>query len=318
MEITLHPFTPNNQFAWDTFVDKARNGTFLFKRNYMDYHSNRFQDASLLFMRGGKLIAVFPANFETESKYIWSHQGLTYGGLLLSLKCTMHDTAECFKLMHNYYKNQGARHLIYKPVPSIYHTYPAEEPLYALYREGATLISRGISSCISLKNCIPLTESRKSGLRKALKIHLKVRQSNHIEDYRKFYQVLDNCLLREHGTHPVHTLNEIMLLTNRFPDNIKLFLAVDAEDNVLAGIWVFICGKVVHTQYMAASYEGKKNGALDLVVVELINYIQQDYEYLDFGISTENGGAILNEGLIFQKEGFGGRGICYDAWKMEL
>jgi hypothetical protein len=36
----------------------------------------------------------------------------------------------------------------------------------------------------------------------------------------------------------------------------------------------------------------------------------------DFGISTENSGFFLNEGLLFQKESFGGRAIVYETYKL--
>ena len=41
-------------------------------------------------------------------------------------------------------------------------------------------------------------------------------------------------------------------------------------------------------------------------------------EDFDFGVSTEQRGSYLNEGLIFQKEGFGGRAICYDTYAIDL
>ena len=38
----------------------------------------------------------------------------------------------------------------------------------------------------------------------------------------------------------------------------------------------------------------------------------------DFGISTEQGGRYLNEGLIFQKEGFGARTVVYDTYELNI
>ena len=37
-------YTPEYRQQWDAYVAKARNATFLFYRNYMDYHSDRFKD----------------------------------------------------------------------------------------------------------------------------------------------------------------------------------------------------------------------------------------------------------------------------------
>ena len=318
MDISVHPYTHQEQQRWDQFVEKARNSTFLLKRPYMDYHADRFHDTSLVFERGNKIVAVLPANYDHSSKTVWTHQGLTYGGLILSEKCNIKEAMECFDLLMQHYKALGAEQLIYKPLPYIYHNYPTEEPLYALFRHQATLISRGISSCIDLKHRLPIAESRKSGTRKAERFDIKVYEGKDENDIYRFHKVLSQCLMEGHNTKPVHSPEEMCLLQKRFPDNIRLVLAEETPGAAVAGGWVFDCGNVVHTQYLAASRDGKKKGALDKIIASLIDSAAKDHRYFDFGISTEQGGTILNEGLIFQKEGFGGRGVCYDAWLVKL
>ena len=61
-----------------------------------------------------------------------------------------------------------------------------------------------------------------------------------------------------------------------------------------------------------------KCGALDLLFHQLIYDRYAQKRYFDFGISTEHGGQMLNEGLLFQKEGFGGRAVVYDTYEMEV
>src|SRR2546423_15660713 len=65
--------------AWDEFVAKAKNSTFLFRRDYMEYHADSFSDHSLMLYEGSKLVAVLPANLYGDGTLV-SHQGLTYGG----------------------------------------------------------------------------------------------------------------------------------------------------------------------------------------------------------------------------------------------
>lgn len=89
-------------------------------------------------------------------------------------------------------------------------------------------------------------------------------------------------------------------------------------DVPLGGSLLYITKQVVHTQYISASVEGKELGALDLLFDYLINKEYTSYPYFDFGQSTESMGTVLNESLIFQKEGFGGRGMCYDIYEYEL
>ena len=127
---------------------------------------------------------------------------------------------------------------------------------------------------------------------------------------------LDNNLENKYGVAPVHTCGELELLAGRFPENIKLYMAYLGEE-ALGGTVTYINKQTVHTQYISASPKGKSLGALDLLFSELINNVFTDYTYFDFGKSTEREGTYLNENLIFQKEGFGGRGVCYDTYEWE-
>lgn len=305
-------YTTQDAEAWNAFIASSKNGTFLLDRHFMDYHSSRFCDASLLWKEKGKIIAVLPANYDEASRTLYSHQGLTYGGLIMSKKIAGKQVMDIFDTLIDYCKNElKAEHIIYKPIPYIYNKYVSEEDLYALFRHGARLASRGLSSCIDLQNRIPFTESRKSGLRKATDI--TIRETDEVES---FWHILHEVLTTLHNTSPVHSPDEIRLLMNRFPQRVKLYGAYSPEGTLLAGSLVFDCDEVVHTQYMAASLEGKERGALDRLISTLITDTYRDRHYLDFGISTEQGGTILNEGLLFQKEGFGGRGVCYDSYEL--
>lgn len=300
--------------TWNKFIASSKNGTFLLNRNFMDYHAARFTDSSLLFFENKRLVAVLPANFDEESKTVYSHQGLTYGGLIMSHKLTTRGVMQAFDQMLAFMREElGAKRFIYKPIPYIYNRYASEEDLYALFRHDAKLVSRGLSTCIELEHRLPITESRKSGLRKATNIH--VEETDKVQD---FWNILNNVLTTQHNVRPVHSVDEIELLMSRFPNRIKLYGAFDEEMKMLAGSLVFNCGNVIHTQYLAATNEGKSTGALDKLVCTLISDIYRDERYFDFGISTEQQGHILNEGLIFQKEGFGGRGICYDSYEITL
>ena len=68
-------YTPDQKQAWNDFVSRSKNGTFLLDRNYMDYHADRFTDHSLMVYRRDKLYALLPGNIAGDTFY--SHQGLT-------------------------------------------------------------------------------------------------------------------------------------------------------------------------------------------------------------------------------------------------
>lgn len=298
---------------WNSFVSKARNATFLFDRNYMDYHADRFDDNSFMFYHKGKLKAVLPANVAGNTLY--SHQGLTYGGLLLDKKATIEDVLECFDSLNSWLRENGISKVVYKALPWIYQQYPSEEDLYALtWKCKAQLISRDISSSIVIDNKLKFAESRKSGIRKALSLNIEVGESNDVDG---FWHVLEDNLGNRYNAKPVHTSSEMKLLMSRFPNNIRLYVA-KMNGEIVGGTLIYVTPQVVHTQYISASVEGKKHGALDLLFDYIINKVYANCRYFDFGKSTEQGGAYLNEPLIFQKEGFGGRGICYDWYQWEL
>lgn len=298
---------------WNSFVSKARNATFLFDRNYMDYHADRFDDNSFMFYHKGKLKAVLPANVAGDTLY--SHQGLTYGGLLLDKKATVEDVLECFDSLNSWLRENGISKVVYKALPWIYQQYPSEEDLYALtWKCKAQLISRDISSSIVVDNKLKFAESRKSGIRKALLLNIEVGESNDVDG---FWHVLEDNLGNRYNAKPVHTSSEMKLLMSRFPNNIKLYVA-KMNGEIVGGTLIYVTPQVVHTQYISASVEGKKHGALDLLFDYIINKVYANCRYFDFGKSTEQGGAYLNEPLIFQKEGFGGRGVCYDWYQWEL
>jgi lipid II:glycine glycyltransferase (peptidoglycan interpeptide bridge formation enzyme) len=105
---------------------------------------------------------------------------------------------------------------------------------------------------------------------------------------------------------------------DRFPQNIKLYVTKNSDNKVIAGTLLFITDMVIHSQYIASSDEGREKGALDMLFNYLIKENNGTHKYFDFGISSIEGGNILNEGLIFQKEGFGGRGVCYDKYEIKI
>ena len=99
-DIHIVRYNVSNYRAWNQFVAKAKNATFLFQRDFMDYHNNRFQDFSLLVYKKNKLIAVLPAN--ALGNEIYSHQGLTYGGLILQKEIKFEKVLAIFEELLKY------------------------------------------------------------------------------------------------------------------------------------------------------------------------------------------------------------------------
>ena len=311
-EYRIERYTADKEAEWDNIVNASRNGTFLHMRGYMDYHAHRFADHSLMFYRGAELIAILPAHIKDDT--FCSHNGLTYGGLLLTNSETTDAVLSLFNILQNYLlENTSATSIIYKPTPHIYHRYPCEEDLYAMFRHGATLTERKVSSAIPLKNPLPISGRRK--LTGSVKNRLCIVEE---DDFTTFWSILDDRLQSKYNTLPVHSIEEIKLLKSRFPENIKLFCVADNNGNTLGGVVLFITDNVVHMQYSATTAEGRRLSALDFLYEELINNRFAGKEYFDFGISVEDGGRYLNTGLIAYKERMGGRAVVYDTYTIDL
>ena len=305
-------YTPDQKQAWNDFVSRSKNGTFLLDRNYMDYHADRFTDHSLMVYRRDKLYALLPGNIAGDTFY--SHQGLTYGGLIMSDRTAAADVVQLFRLLNDRFRREGIRKVIYKPTPWIYHRQPSEEDLYAVVEVCGATVSRGLSSTISREHQNKWYRIRECGARHAKQLGLTVEET---EDYKPFWQVLSNNLRERYGLNPVHTVDEIEMLHRRMPDHIRL-MVVKEGDETIGGTVLYVSDRVVHSQYIAASPKGKQVHALDLLFDVVIRKALASHPYFDFGISTEKRGTYLNEHLIYQKEGFGGRGVCYDWYEWTL
>ena len=313
MMISIKIYQSEDKEIWDSFVNKSKNATFLFYRDYMDYHADRFQDYSLMIFKKDVLVALFPANIKDE--IIYSHQGLTYGGLLLSAQSTTTEVLEIFEQICLHIKALNIKKIIYKCVPHIYSKYPAQEDLYALFRLNAQRIACHISSTIVQANPIAFIESRKSGVRKAKRNELSIIKD---DKFDSFWKILNDNLREKYDTKPVHSIDEITLLRNKFPQNIEHYLVVDKDKKPVAGTVMYLSDKVAHVQYISSTIEGRNVGALDFLFDHLINDVYKTKIYFDFGQSTEEMGNYLNNSLIFQKEGFGGRGVVYEVYEIIL
>lgn len=307
-------YTADKADEWNDFIAQSKQGTFLHNRCYMDYHADRFSDCSLLCYHHNQLVALLPGNEEDGNCYC-SHRGLTYGGLITRERMTAVCVRQFFQELNEWLYGRGLRDVIYKAIPHIYHRLPAEEDLYALFSVcHASLVSRNISSVIDLNNRLDWRRDRRGGVNRSRREGVVVQES---DDFAPFWEVLSYNLKDKYGVNPVHTLQEMELLKSRFPQQIRLFTACKGGDT-LGGVVVYQMPEVAHIQYISANTEGKRLRVVDAIFDYLLNESAWSCRYFDFGTSNENAGYTLVESLIYQKEGFGGRAICYDTYKWSL
>lgn len=315
--IEIKPYRKELKQEWDEFVKVSKNGTFLFFRDYMDYHSDRFLDCSVMIYHKAKLIALMPLAVKQgeATTTVTSHPGLTYGGLIMGKECTAVKVCEIFEQLMTYLRNQGYKELIYKAVPRIYHKYPAEEDIYALYTVcKAQFFDRDISSTIEIQNKYSWRKGKRANMIAARREGVIVKDST---DFSCYWAILEECLKTKYLSKPVHSLEEIELLHSRFPQNIRLLVA-EKDGKVLGGTVLYLTDTCVHTQYFCFSKEGERYHCNEL----MIGYILDNFaykRYFDYGTSSKEDERLgLNESLMSSKEGYGCRGVMYDIYSVKL
>jgi len=311
----IRKYTNEDFDLWNEFIAKAKNSTFLFDRNFMEYHSDRFEDFSLLIFEETKLVAVFPAN--KINNELHSHQGLTYGGIIIDKTMKLDDFIELFQTFCKFLKPDFKK-VFFKEIPKIYNRCFSDELLYVLFLNDAKLIRRDTLSVIDYQSDFQISATQKYKIRKSQKYPLEIKQNS---DFSSFWnQLLIPNLYEKHNTNPVHSLEEITLLKNRFPENIKQF-NVYFEQKIIAGTTIFETQNVAHLQYIASISDNQlknKIRPLEYLFDFLIKKYSTEKKYFDFGISNENQGKILNKGLLSWKESFGARTVTQDFYELSL
>lgn len=311
VDYTVVKYSNQNYNEWNDFLLQAKNATFLFHRDFMEYHQDRFEDYSLLIYNKNKLIAILPANKIDD--VVYSHKGLTYGGLVLANKSTFQSAKESIFVILKYLSGRGIETLYLKQLPKIYHLKPSDEFDYLAFILNVEVYRKDVSMCIELNNGVEFSTLRKRQIKLATKNNLHVKLETDMSSF--WNELLIPNLKTKHRTVPTHSLNDITTLREKFPNNIKQF-NVYQDEELLAGCTVFETETVAHLQYISTK-KVKSVGALDY----LINYLMSDYykekKYFDFGISNENEGRSINEGLLNWKQSFGASAIVHDFYKIE-
>ncbi len=309
---TVERYAPDRQIEWDAFVRFAKNATFLFERDYMGYHADRFVDYSLMIYHGKKLMALLPGNLNSDGHLV-SHGGLTYGGLILSKSVSLLKMMASFHAGLRYLYEQGIARLYYAQIPSFYCTISNEDLAFVLYLLQAKIIQRDISVVVNQTSRIPFRKGRKSEISKAQRFGVRLTEEFSFTPF--WEKVLIPRLARRYGVSPVHTVEEMTLLASKFPENIKQFSAYFGGQ-IVAGTTIYEMPRVAHTQYIGVSALGMRTGALDYLMKWLIDERYEHKHYFDFGSCKKGDRRTLNYGLLNWKEGFGGRCYLHDIYEI--
>lgn len=317
MSLTVRSYSENDEKQWDDFCAESLQATLLHTRRFISYHKNKFKDASLIILDGNKWLGLFPAALSrSDDKLVVSHPGLTYGGVLHKGILCGDRMIEALTSIKHHYASLGLVKLLYKTVPIFYHQAPAQDDLYALFRLSAKRIRCDLTSTIDLQYRLPVSERRRRSLKKATNAGVEIVEG---EQYLPvLWDVILNNLQRKHGVEPVHKLSEIQHLAKLFPKNIYCVCG-KVNGKVESGTLLFITPTAYHAQYIASSEKGYDVSALDAIFEYCIKTSQKSgVRWFDFGISTEESGMTLNEGLHRFKSEFGAGTVLHEFFELDL
>ena len=308
------PYSSEQEQRWDHFVmEDSMNGTFLQTRKFLNYHpEGRFTDASFLVEKSGIIVAVVPG-CNVDGKFI-SHQGSTFGGPVISKDFySGHKILGIIKAIDNYV-TQNFKSVKFKPTSPIFASVPTDLVDYALEQTGYSRHTE--LSCYTpiVNNVDPLENCKREcrhNFRQAEKLNLRygeIPDSN----MEHFYELLKLSKAR-HNTKPVHSLDELYDLKKRFPEEILFRGVWQKNQNVqdetyLSGMMIFYFkqAKTFHFQYLGPDDSMRDtNATTALFIYAMREAAQKGCDKFSWGISTEDGGAYLNENLYRFKEAFG-------------
>lgn len=281
---------------WDAFISHAEVNSFLFYRDFMEYHNTRFEDYSLMIFQNHKLVAVIPANIDPKGCF-HSHEGLSYGGVLFKKYAYFKTRLGVYTSIFNFLFDAGIGDVFIKSIPRCY-GFESSDHLFFKWLS-TSLIRTEIYSYIPVGTYVKPNRGRLESVKKGFDLNLKLKEA---ENFTPFWnQILIPNLKNRYLVNPVHTVEEIKKLHNLFPDKIKLF-EVYQDNRLRAGVVLFIHDKTVHTQYIASDID-RDDGSLDYLIDQVIKKYNSTKTF-SFGTSSESHGELLNSGLLYWKESF--------------
>ncbi|MGV9003601.1 GNAT family N-acetyltransferase [Flavobacterium sp.] len=309
---TVRTYNSDDFALWNDFIHSAKNATFLFHRDFMEYHSDRFLDYSLMIFYGEDLVSILPANRVEDM--VFSHQGLTYGGFVFQSAIKLGQVLNIVKDALSYLSKNEIKTLTLKLLPNIYNAFFSDEIEYAMFLTDAKLFRRDCLSVLDLTKDFTISKTRRESINRGKKKELEIREE---PIFKLFWdEILIPNLDKKHKAKPVHSAEEMVLLHRKFPNNIRHF-NVYHNDKIVAGTTIFVTDTVAHPQYISGNSQKNELGSIDYLYHHLIAEVFKDKHYFDFGPSHENNGKQINQGILFWKESFGAKTIVQDWYEVE-
>ena len=314
MKYIIKKYSQDDYSIWNDFVAQSKNATFLFHRDFMEYHKDRFDDFSLLIFEDEKLRAILPANKKENA--IYSHQGLTYGGLVYLPKLKAEKVESILDEILLFLKENKFETFYYKPIPNFYFSEGNAAMDFFLLKRGAILERKEMNLAVNLQAPLKISKSKMKHFRRIENLDLDIFEEENFDPF--WEKILEPRLAEKFNVKPVHSKEEIAFLKSKFPKNIRQYSAY-RNDEIIAGITIFETKNVVKSQYGATSKVGEEFRALDFLFINLIHkYKRKGKHFFDMGIVGEENELGYNQGLLAQKEELGCSVYNQDFYKIEI
>ena len=314
-QIKYSIFSQNVSDEWDEFVLSTSGGTLHSRREFLNYHKEKFEDLSFIFTLDNEIVAVLAAAVLNDK--LVSHPGASYGGLIYKQNLKLEQIIEIKKIIFEQSINRNIKKLEFRFPYSIISKNYFDKFKYTI-SSNTHKVYREISQFIDLDN---LDKNQYSTnfvriLKKNKNIHTKL--STNKDDISSFYKILEKNLLR-HDTKPTHTLEELVYLIENL-DNCKLFLTIDEKDIIVSGTFVIELTKnTAHTFYLCSDYRFINKSPLVSTIDFVAKYYKKSgFNHLNLGISSENRGESINLNLNMFKEKFNSYGTVRETFNVNV
>ncbi len=314
---------------WDQFIlSDLTSGEFINTRLYLSYHpEGRFRDFSCAVIDKGsrEILCVFPATEDPLNPgTLYSHMGTSFAGPIIRISSKVTDLVRYLELVSSCYKAKGFRHVVsrIKPLKFWPENSCCEDLNWVFCYLGYVLSGYSLGNVISFEpsrvagidECF--SSKRRNQYKKSLKRGFLFREESLPSEVS--WISLTGNLKNKFSSHPTHSLEEIISLKARFPQNIRFFY-VYSEGVYASMAVVYLFKKIFHTQYLDLDYRFSSEGAHQFLVASLIQRaLDEGFSGFSFGLSTEKGGKVLNEGLYSYKRQYGGSGSIFPEYSLAL
>ena len=305
---------------WERFISESNNGTLFSRPRFYRHHDELVPVRFIGCFEGEDLVAGLVGAFNEEATEFTSPVKASYGGLMLPL-ASFSDTETALTVLMEYFRTIDVRKVQFTFPPLPYQRQLRQDLDFLLKYHGFQE-SQVLISSITFTDGYDDKALSSMGRRAVKKARKKGVTINPIDNVEAFYDVLEQNK-QKFDLEPTHSLGEMRLLLDLFPDEIKL-LGAWKDDTLIAGVMNMQCNaQAVLTFYICSLEKYQSLRPVNLLLHQVcVDARDRRISVVDFGVSMEtdtDNPMDPRRSLIFFKEHFNSRGFLRTRyeWKKE-